>query len=464
MDFEECCEERRAAELEFVASAYDPSEAWCESSSTTTSDVAAVVHRILSLASHNSSSSASSEDHQVVVQLTLTLPQTYPLHDCLHISARLVSACSNHTTRKVMVMNALPSLTESCQAVAAANPGEESVFLVLTAADEWVQETWPSLLQSNVVVLAASATTAKAEDIAKEEERSNDNLLLGRRLIYSHHIISKIKRADMKQLANKEYKLTGYLKIGWPGLIVLEGREEDCIAFYDVIRRWNWQYLVVRGEQQEAVCNRSGVDELRKFDSFVEVDDMSVVADHCRRVGLEALFLTSMKVYANESSDDQVGNPSGNISGSDALFGALVHVDHMNAPKSYRKWLRKTSNAVGCLLLLIKQFHVKQDYSGRPTILVAVVTDDQSVKSDFFKRWRTSKVDVDAKGRPCLERQMTILSEGKLPQLMEDELLVLAEGDTLNGEATVATTKEQLMAVVDKIGGEEWQHAVQNLS
>ena len=112
----------------------------------------------------------------------------------------------------------------------------------------------------------------------------------------------------MKSLASA-LSLTGYVKIGWPGLIVLEGREEDCVEFYDSMRRWSWKFLVVRGEQQERIPTLSSgasLDGARKFHEFIETDDMSVVAQHCREVGLEALFKTSMKVYDNSNSDNGV--------------------------------------------------------------------------------------------------------------------------------------------------------------
>ena len=185
--------------------------------------------------------------------------------------------------------DALPSLLEACRDEAASLRGSEAVLTVLSRADEWIQEEWPNLCTQY-------QTTTNVQKLQEDAEPSScSTQRLGRRLIYSHHLISKVKRADIKDLAS-HYELTGYMKIGWPGIIVIEGLEENCISFYDDIRGWAWKYLVVRGEQlEQGMANR-------KFDSFLETDDMSVVAEHCRQVGLEALFKTSMKVY--DTQDD----------------------------------------------------------------------------------------------------------------------------------------------------------------
>jgi len=235
------------------------------------------------------------------------------------------------------------------------------------------------------------------------------------------------------------------MKIGWPGIIIIEGSEEDCIAFYDDIRPWSWKFLVVRGEQQESVA---GIDDARKFEQFLEVDDMSVVAQHCRKVGLEALFRTSMKVYESKSESD-------NHSVEDsAPYGALCHVDHMNDAKSYRKWLRRASREQDCFLL-IKQCYPNHDYSKRPIIVVAVVGDKEGVRS-LLKRWRTSRVDVDSNGKPCLERMMTVLSEGTYPGLSN------ADWDKANAEDQINVTMDNLRGQLEALGGPEWQACVEH--
>ena len=244
----------------------------------------------------------------------------------------------------------------------------------------------------------------------------------------------------------------GYVKIGWPGIIIIEGLDEHCEDFYNDIKVWNWKFLVMRGEQQEKVGNGNHIDSLRKFDSFQEVSEMSIVANHCRRVGLESLFRTSMKVYDNTS-----GSGEGDPDRDDTPYGALIWVDHMNDGKGYRKWLRKTSTDTN-VFLMIKQCFPNHDFTKKPTILVAVVGTMESVQ-DFMKRWRTSRVDVDSRGKACLERKMKVLHEG----VMQNEVVDALEWDTANADANVNVGQEQMLELIEKFGNAEWIAATESL-
>lgn len=401
---------RRNAELEFVSSAYAPEEAWC-----CNTDGLPSIHRRLVLPLDEIATSS--------VVLVLTMPLGYPTKCPLDISGTVVGSSSNKSG-----WNALPCLLEVCREEAAAVVGAEAVLTVLSRADEWVQEEWPHIRTS-------PEQPSKKQEIDKSTLPPS-KILLGRRLIYSHHIISKTKRSSIKELAS-HYKLTGYMKIGWPGLLLIEGMKQDCIDFNDSIRSMPWKYLVVRGEQQLEGGKR-------KFAAFVETDDMSIVANHCREVGLEALFRTSMKVYDGQLSinDEETTHHA-------TLSGALVHVDHMNDGKQYRKWLRRTSRQLDCFIF-VKQCY--QDYSKRPLIMVGIVGINVS---EFMKRWRASRVDVDSKGRPCLERQMTVVVEGPLYSTGVKEL----DWDRLNGEEHFNLSLDQLKDIISSVGGPVWSSA-----
>jgi len=304
--------------------------------------------------------------------------------------------------------------------------------------------------------------------IIESTQQKHQLFVLGRRLIYSHHIISKTKRANMKQLAS-QYQLTGYVKIGWPGIIVLEGAEEHCQEFYEEIKSWAWKYLVVRGEQQETVSKNNGrtLDSCRKFLSFQETSDMKVVAEHCKQVGLESLFRTSMKIYDNaqdaaatDTNESTSTNTNTNTSAStSSLYGILVWVDHMNDGKGYRKWLRKTALQTD-VSVLVKQCHPHHDFTKRPVIFVVIVGPSTDVSS-FMKRWRTSRVDVDSKGKPCLERCMTILHEGIIEGFNVDSL----HWDKTSGteDNNLHVNEEQLLELIGTFRNEEWNKAARRL-
>ena len=488
---------RRQAELEFVAAAFSEEEAWCEASESD----CPVVHRQLHLTAH---SDDSLEQPHIPILLSLHLVPTYPETEPLHISAQLKQAQPSSNVKqgpqapsssplvKLAYKEGLSSLLSHCRETASSVLGCEGVFLVLSAADEWVQDIWPTLVQEHDQKLSLQRTHGPSWHspdltMAHESAPTTRTVTLGRRLIYSHHIIAKQKRKDLQELA-QHYQLTGYVKIGWPGLIIMEGRDEDCNAFYDEIRQWSWQYLVVRGEMQEPITVEPGdetdnknrhydnqrldqdteekcLNEKRRFEGFHEVSEMSIVAAACREADLEALFKTSMKVYDNKEPNDdsiqqqqhQENDAKQKLSRSSVqsdFYGALIHVDHMNDSKGYRKWLFKTSNELGTLCIVADIVPGEETNregeddetstraplrksSSHPLLMVILLGPDKKSVSLFLKRWRSSRVDVDSQGHACLERQMQVLVEG--PVLRPNNNNNSTSDDSLSPSSTNAS-------------------------
>ena len=417
--------ERREAELNFVEAAYSLEEAWCEESGK--------IFRRLTL--------ADGDMHATVVLEMHMLPM-YPMEQALEITG-VVESASNPSIAKA-AYEGLPNLLNSCRDIANALEGSEAVLSVFQHADDWVVDHWPT-------ILAGLGQQQEQRGVVEDSKPSAvlvPSPVFGRRLIYSHHIIAKRKRTDLQALAS-EHKLTGFVKIGWPGLILIEGLEDDCQAFYDDIRRWSWQYLVVRGEMQEQMSPERTVNEYRRFKhGFREEDDMSVVAATCREVGLEDLFQTSMKVYPSRTQ------PFGPIEDGDDAYGALIQVDHMNDARSYRKWLRRTANEID-LLLMIKQCYPNGDETKLPFIFVGMVGRKKDV-SNMLKRWRTTNVDVDSKGEPCLDRMITVLLEGYLERSVSGEV----DSENSNSEVAVSQSPESILELSRLIGGDQWRGAV----
>jgi hypothetical protein len=428
------CQIRREAELEFVSSAYTPEEAWYDRKDTTLT----MIRRRLYLTSQHTDSTTIA----LPIELSLQQPNNYPISEPLMVvDVKLEPNINGHrnTETQKRALDAVPSLLETCRTIARDHVGEESVLVVLSAAEDWIHEEWPKLVNNH-----DEKQTKHEQPDQSLIEIQKETRVLGRRLIYSHHIIAKKKRADIKALV-ADYNLTGYMKIGWPGLLIVEGDEENCKKFYDEIRPWRWQYLVVRGEQKEQVTNGKNVEAMRCFSNFVEVDDMSVVADHCRQVGLESLFRTSMKQY--QDFTEELEQPHGSTA-TTAWYGALGLVDHMNDGKGYRKWLRKCSREVGCFLF-VKQIYREDDYTNRPMIYVGLIGDRNSV-SAFLKRWRTSRVDVASNGKPCLERNLAVLKEGLLHLASAPSDFM--DWDMAASEEKLTANKEDFVNVLSKFG------------
>jgi hypothetical protein len=409
-------EVRRSAEIAFLNCAYTPEEVWCGMSKENTQ----LIHRRLNLKCQDGNEVLS-------IVLTLCMPPGYPFTEHLRISCTTEDIKSSTKG----IYNAIPHLLESCRTKLVL--GEDSVWVVIQEAERWISENWFHYYNSPGAHLVSPSPSENFHEPGVK--------VLGRRLIYSHHIISKTKRRDIMDLA-RHNRLSGYMKIGWPGLLLIEGDEESCISFYDDIRPWAWKFLVVRGEQQEAVQD---IDMSRKFNDFTETDDMSVVANHCRSRGLEALFRTAMKVYGDEEDTEST---------DETMYGVMVHIDHTNNAKRYRKCLRNTSKESSTRLLL-KQVYPNNDFSKRPFILGAVVGHKYQVQI-FLKKWRTGLVDIDSLGKPCRERKMKVIIEGSLDMSLVQNL----DWEPMQSDQKVNISFETLCETVFSIGGNVWKEAL----
>ena len=333
------------------------------------------------------------------------------------------------------------------------------MFAVLARADEWVTADWIDI----VVTVNVDTNDVAPTDLATKQENDVGGLVLGRRLIHSHHIIAPSKRKAIVELA-QHYNIGGCYKYGWPGIIVIEGEEADCISYVEEIRTLRWQHLVVRGEQHVPVKDRKELEEARSLPNKMQDlgGDMSVIAKQCKETGLEELFLTSMKIYCHdEGKEDRIGAKISNSVDTNThhwRYGALCHVDHMNDAKQYRKWLRKAAAVAGCTL----QIKICDATAKKPIIIVSVVGEDENDVKKFMKRWRTSRVDVDSAGRPCLERMMTVLIEGPLDWEKNFSSMdgvgedIMAHLDCSDKEEKLIVSETCLTQIVRAIGGASW--------
>ena len=155
-------------------------------------------------------------------------------------------------------------------------------------------------LPSSLSAAAAAAAVAgiEAAQAAKTKRNAKSKQTLGRRCLFMHHIIADSKRRACLEWAVR-FGLCGASKIGWPGVVVVEGPEEGCKAYVSALQRLRWKQCVVRGEQQEEV---ESIDMARKFPDRGMREfgqkEMSAMAAYCDAAGLSALFKASMKIKA----------------------------------------------------------------------------------------------------------------------------------------------------------------------
>jgi len=493
-------QERQEAEIEFLAAAYTAEEAWITTStrSCIESDRNLIgrawkqfsIHRRLKLPidprEHEKIMSLEEVcDHGVIgkeessfitIELILTMPCRYPVDPtcALDIQAKIDEISPNIPARKLAV-DAIPNLIQVCTEIARDEFIEEAVLVILSRAEEWVDSEWNDIIHEDKINHQDSKEEMKTNENKHETATSSSSYILGRKLIFSHHIIAKSKRKAIKTLS-REYNLGGYFKIGWPGIIIIEGNQMDCDKFVDEIKSMRWQHLVVRGEEQVPVDSITILNELRKFtlqlDELGE-DQMSDLASICRDVGLEDLFMTSMKVYKTKDATDYDTLSSSDMSfnqidqsqhkTNDEIYGVLIHIDHMNDERGYHKWIQKSCKATGCSYLFKKCFNINDNgnkntaQKRRPIIIVGLWGDILTVKK-VLKRWRISRVDVDSRGQPCLERMMTILKEGYILSFDENSTKRF-----LYDVHSIETSIGDLKGMLKYIGGDSWENELGHL-
>ena len=211
------------------------------------------------------------------------MPSAYPDQEALQVTL-LSSKLSVHNWEEIN-----DTLIETAES----SVGEEAVIQVYFAAQQYLKEHHKS----------ESEPLQPAEPVYEMEETIVIDQpimpILGRRAIYFHHIIAASKRKVVMEWA-VHLGLGGFSKIGWPGVVIVEGPEACVKEYVRRLQHLRWKQMIVRGEQIEEGVLGQTVDDLRKIPpAFREfpTDGMSDIARACRECGLEELFLTTMKIY-----------------------------------------------------------------------------------------------------------------------------------------------------------------------
>lgn len=108
-------------------------------------------------------------------------------------------------------------------------------------------------------------------------------------LLTSHHLISPNKRRSLHQWSN-ELSLTGFAKVGHPGVIYCEGEQAHVEEFVANVKAMQWLALRVRFIEPLAEAGKledhgkSISDERRHWSEFEKVGE---VVEEMRRLGRE---------------------------------------------------------------------------------------------------------------------------------------------------------------------------------
>jgi hypothetical protein len=222
----------------------------------------------------------------LVPELEIAYPRGYPLSSSVDFVVRCAS----------LARVQMESLQKELLGLATGLPGEPVVLQLYQCMADALHD---AIAQQTKV-----ETTRNTQSVAKVASVAT---LLGRRAIYFHHIIASTKRRVVKEWA-LELKLGGFSKIGWPGVVLVEGDERDVQEYVRRLQHLRWKQMTVRGEQTEPIESGSSLDALRRLPrAFCEFPEtaMADAAALCRDAGVEPLFLSVMKIYRPETPQER---------------------------------------------------------------------------------------------------------------------------------------------------------------
>eukprot|EP00927_Polykrikos_kofoidii_P066710 TRINITY_DN62268_c0_g1_i1.p1 TRINITY_DN62268_c0_g1~~TRINITY_DN62268_c0_g1_i1.p1 ORF type:complete len:328 (-),score=64.76 TRINITY_DN62268_c0_g1_i1:47-1030(-) len=255
-------------------------------------------------------------DHDLGLQLHLVVPSEYLAGDGVAPICWL--ECQESETQNLS--RAVAIAQDEVLLARVVSRAEELAAQDSEALVDMCQEAEDAVRQAlDLVQDAEVARQLHSQEAAEVEDEENDledaalrfadisskrkatRQVLGRRAMFSHHIIADSKRRVIVEWA-AQLGLGGYSKIGWPGVIIVEGEETAVQAYVDALSRLRWKHFVVRGESIVEGSHGECVDDLRQLPKQFEelgVDAMSALAQRCREFGLEDLFLAALKLPAS---------------------------------------------------------------------------------------------------------------------------------------------------------------------
>lgn len=129
------------------------------------------------------------------------------------------------------------AITAALTTKATALLGDEAVMELVQA----LQEVAPGVLAAERAAIAAAAAPAR------EPAGAVDDGSCGRRWMWAHHISSAARRGLICKEA-QSLSLGGYLKPGYPGIVVVEGSNRGCEEFVDWMKTSSKHTQAVRGQ------------------------------------------------------------------------------------------------------------------------------------------------------------------------------------------------------------------------
>jgi hypothetical protein len=91
----------------------------------------------------------------------------------------------------------------------------------------------------------------------------------------------------------------GFAKIGYPGVLLLEGSADNVNEFVVLLKSLHWKAIAIRGEREEVFSDEASMNSARKFERRIRElsdKDLGILAQICKDAGVQDLFLAALKI------------------------------------------------------------------------------------------------------------------------------------------------------------------------
>ncbi|KAJ3919524.1 hypothetical protein F5877DRAFT_89978 [Lentinula edodes] len=125
-------------------------------------------------------------------------------------------------------------------------------------------------------------TSAHGDVLSLRSSHSSSSKVMYHALFISHHLISPTKRRNLQQWS-MSLSISGFAKVGYPGVIYAEGMQENIEEFVDNVKAMQWLALRLRFREPvpEGVDGYNSASR-RQWREFQKVGD---VMEEMRRIG-----------------------------------------------------------------------------------------------------------------------------------------------------------------------------------
>jgi hypothetical protein len=238
------------------------------------------------------------------VSIKIRLPNGYPEYN--HALLSSLTVMPQGTTLIRLKRSTIDNIVSTVNNKSQELIGNESLLDII----EMTKELLLSAIIEERSSIEQQSSSSNRQSPADEEMKNRNGF--GRRWIWVHHITNANRRKDIIKEANS-LQLHGYLKYGYPGIVVIEGTITNCNTFVVWIKGnksrpggfgRNWGHHV-RGEidyDDDDDDDDEGHDEndtkkkkkqrwLCLPSQFSEMEDLAELANECKNCGLQDEFL-----------------------------------------------------------------------------------------------------------------------------------------------------------------------------